>query len=159
MTLVERFLKYVSFDTQSSEETGDTPSTPGQMVFARYLKEELETLGLEEITLDENGYLFATLPANTDKPMPAVNDKFIQFRLSFFLCAQLSIAATASERNRNRPDTATHGECQNRHACRPFPFLYSAPVPCAGRLLFSGGKKAASFFRLSRIIFSGLHTI
>ena len=60
MTLVERFLKYVSFDTQSSEETEITPSTPGQMVFARYLKEELETLGLEEITLDENGYLFAT---------------------------------------------------------------------------------------------------
>ena len=59
MTLVERFLKYVSFDTQSSEETEITPSTPGQMVFARYLKEELETLGLEEITLDENGYLFA----------------------------------------------------------------------------------------------------
>ena len=43
MTLVERFLKYVSFDTQSSEETEITPSTPGQMVFARYLKEELET--------------------------------------------------------------------------------------------------------------------
>ena len=60
MTLVERFLKYVSFDTQSSEETGVTPSTPGQMVFARYLKEELESLGLEEISLDENGYLFAT---------------------------------------------------------------------------------------------------
>ena len=53
MTLVERFLKYVSFDTQSSEETEITPSTPGQMVFARYLKEELESLGLEEITLDE----------------------------------------------------------------------------------------------------------
>ena len=44
MTLVERFLKYVSFDTQSSEETEITPSTPGQMVFARYLKEELEAL-------------------------------------------------------------------------------------------------------------------
>ena len=49
MTLVERFLKYVSFDTQSSEETEITPSTPGQMVFARYLKEELESLGLEEL--------------------------------------------------------------------------------------------------------------
>ena len=72
MTLVERFLKYVSFDTQSSEETGVTPSTPGQMVFARYLKEELESLGLEEVTLDENGYLYATLPANTDKPLPTV---------------------------------------------------------------------------------------
>ena len=72
MTLVERFLKYVSFDTQSSEETGVTPSTPGQMVFARYLKEELEALGLEDVTLDDNGYLFATLPANTDKAVPTV---------------------------------------------------------------------------------------
>ena len=72
MTLVERFLKYVSFDTQSSEETGVTPSTPGQIVFARYLKEELESLGLKEVTLDDNGYLFATLPANTDKPLPTV---------------------------------------------------------------------------------------
>ena len=72
MTLVERFLKYVSFDTQSNEESGVTPSTPGQMVFARFLKEELEALGLEEITLDENGYLFATLPANIDKSVPVV---------------------------------------------------------------------------------------
>ena len=72
MALVERFLKYVSFDTQSSEETEVTPSTPEQMVFARYLKEELESLGLEDITLDEHGYLFATLPANIDKPVPTI---------------------------------------------------------------------------------------
>ena len=72
MTLVERFLKYVSFDTQSNEESGVTPSTPNQMVFAKYLKEELEGLGLEEISLDDNGYLFATLPANTDKPLPTI---------------------------------------------------------------------------------------
>lgn len=65
-------MKYVSFDTQSSEETGVTPSTPGQMVFARYLQTELEALGLEDITLDEHGYLFATLPANTDKPLPVI---------------------------------------------------------------------------------------
>lgn len=72
MALVERFLKYVSFDTQSSEETEVTPSTPGQMVFAKYLKEELESLGLEDITLDEHGYLFTTLPANIDKPVPTI---------------------------------------------------------------------------------------
>ncbi|WP_042368126.1 peptidase T [Bacteroides neonati] len=72
MTLVERFLKYVSFDTQSDDSTRLTPSTPGQMVFAQYLKTELETLGLEEITLDEHGYLFATLPANTDKEVPVI---------------------------------------------------------------------------------------
>ncbi|MCH5224377.1 MAG: peptidase T [Muribaculaceae bacterium] len=70
--LVERFLKYVSFDTQSDELTNMTPSTPGQMVFAKYLKEELEKLGLEDITLDQYGYLMATLPANTDKKLPTV---------------------------------------------------------------------------------------
>ena len=65
-------MKYVSFDTQSNEETRLTPSTPGQMVFAKYLKSELESLGLEEITLDEYGYLFATLPANTEKEVPTI---------------------------------------------------------------------------------------
>ncbi|MBR5803514.1 MAG: peptidase T [Bacteroidaceae bacterium] len=72
MTLVERFLKYVTFDTQSNEESGVTPSTDKQMVFARYLKGELEALGLEEVELDEHGNLYATLPANTDKPVPTV---------------------------------------------------------------------------------------
>ena len=72
MTLVERFLKYVSFDTQSNEETGVTPSTEGQMVFARYLKEELESLGLEDVLLDDNGYLFATLPANAGEDVPTI---------------------------------------------------------------------------------------
>lgn len=64
MNLVDRFLQYVKFDTQSDELTNLTPSTPGQMIFARHLKEELENLGLSEITLDENGYLMATLPGN-----------------------------------------------------------------------------------------------
>ena len=72
MTLVERFLKYVSFDTQSKEDTGVTPSTPGQMVFAQYLKEELESLGLQEVSLDDNGYLYATLPANLEEAVPVV---------------------------------------------------------------------------------------
>ena len=73
MTLLERFLKYTGFDTQSSEENaGVTPSTPGQMIFAKYLKEELETLGFEEVELDDNGYLYATLPANTDDPVPVI---------------------------------------------------------------------------------------
>ncbi len=72
MTLVSRFLKYVTFDTESSESTQVTPSTPGQMVFAKYLKDELQALGLEDITLDDNGYLFATLPANIDKEVPTI---------------------------------------------------------------------------------------
>ena len=72
MTLVERFFDYISYDTQSDEETNMTPSTPGQMVFVKHLKEELEKMGLEEITLDDNGYLMATLEANTDKPVPTI---------------------------------------------------------------------------------------
>ena len=72
MTLIDRFLDFVKFDTQSDELTNMTPSTPGQMEFAKYLKGELEKMGLEEITLDDNGYLFATLPANIDKPVPTV---------------------------------------------------------------------------------------
>ena len=72
MNLVERFLRYVSFDTQSDDNSGVTPSTPKQMVFAQYLKNELEALGLEEIELDDHGYLYATLPANTDKEVPTI---------------------------------------------------------------------------------------
>lgn len=72
MNVTDRFLSYVAFDTQSDELTNMTPSTPGQMVFARYLKEQLEKMGLEEISLDENGYVMATLPANIDKPTPVV---------------------------------------------------------------------------------------
>lgn len=70
--LVDRFLKYVSFDTQSDETTEVTPSTPGQLEFAKYLEEKLEELELEDITLDENGYLFATLPANINKKVPTI---------------------------------------------------------------------------------------
>lgn len=72
MTIVERFLKYVSFDTQSSENSTTTPSTDKQWALANYLKEELEQIGLTEIELDENGYLYATLPANTDQEIPVI---------------------------------------------------------------------------------------
>ncbi len=63
MNPTDRFLKYISFDTQSSETAGTTPSTPGQLVLARELANELEALGLDEVSLDGNGYLMATLPA------------------------------------------------------------------------------------------------
>ena len=66
LTVTDRFLKYVTFDTKSSEETGTTPSTPGQRVFAEALVNELEALGLEDISIDEHSYVMATLPANTD---------------------------------------------------------------------------------------------
>lgn len=64
MSIVDRFLKYVSFCTTSDENTGMTPSTPGQMEFAKYLADELKTIGLSEVTLDENGYIMATLESN-----------------------------------------------------------------------------------------------
>ena len=72
MNITDRFLSYVKFDTQSDELTNLTPSTPGQMIFAEYLKEELEKMGLSEISLDENGYLMASLEANTDAKVPVV---------------------------------------------------------------------------------------
>ncbi len=67
MNIVERFLKYVSFCTTSDENTGMTPSTPGQMEFAQYLAEELRSIGLTEVSLDENGYIMATLPGNVER--------------------------------------------------------------------------------------------
>ena len=72
MDIVERFLKYVSFDTQSAEDAGQTPSTAKQLKLAEYLKEELTALGLTEVEMDGNGYVYATLPANTDKPVPVI---------------------------------------------------------------------------------------
>ena len=72
MAVLDRFLRYVTFDTQSSETTGVTPSTPGQRRFAEALVAELKAIGLEEISLDENSYLMATLPANTEKELPAI---------------------------------------------------------------------------------------
>lgn len=73
MTVVDRFLKYVTFATQSDEESGITPSTSGQRVFAETLVKELEALGLEEISLDGNSYLMASLPSNMeDKEVPTI---------------------------------------------------------------------------------------
>lgn len=72
MNITERFLKYVSFDTQSSEETGTTPSTQKQMVFAKVLHDELIKEGLQDVELDSLGYLYATLPSNTSKSIPTI---------------------------------------------------------------------------------------
>lgn len=66
MNIVDRFLKYVSFHTTSDENTNMTPSTPGQMEFAQYLADELKQIGMTEVSLDRNGYIMATLPANEE---------------------------------------------------------------------------------------------
>ena len=65
MEITERFLNYTQFDTQSSEESDTVPSTSKQLIFAKYLKEELEREGLSDVEMDEQGYIYATLKANT----------------------------------------------------------------------------------------------
>lgn len=70
--MLERFLKYVTFDTESCDDATTVPTTEGQFVFARFLEQELKAMGLSDVLLDEKGYLYATLPANTDKALPVV---------------------------------------------------------------------------------------
>jgi tripeptide aminopeptidase len=70
--IIERFTSYVKIDTQSNENSETTPSTEGQFTLANMLVEELKTIGMEEVTIDENGYVMATLPANTDKDVPTI---------------------------------------------------------------------------------------
>ncbi len=72
MDITQRFLNYTQFDTQSSEESQSVPSTPKQLVFAEYLKKELEDEGLSDVEMDENGYIYATLKANTKKKPPTI---------------------------------------------------------------------------------------
>lgn len=70
--LIKRFVSYAQMDTQSNEENDTCPSTPGQMELARKLAHDLQELGLAEITVDEHAYVMATLPANSDKEVPAI---------------------------------------------------------------------------------------
>ncbi len=72
MDLQERFIRYTKFDTQSAEESQTVPSTPKQLLFAQYLKEEMLDEGLCDVVLDDKGYLYATLPANTDRDVPVI---------------------------------------------------------------------------------------
>jgi tripeptide aminopeptidase len=71
-TLIDRFLRYVSFDTQSNDENATCPSTPGQKILAEQLKQELIALKLEDVVLDDNGYLMARLPGNTTGAVPTI---------------------------------------------------------------------------------------
>ena len=72
MNLTERFINYTQFDTQSSEESQTVPSTSKQLIFAQYLKTELEKEGLADVEMDVNGYIYATLKANVDNPIPTI---------------------------------------------------------------------------------------
>ena len=77
MNIVERFIRYVKFDTQSSENSTTVPSTPKQMVFARYLRDEMIAEGLHDVVLDDKGYLYATLPSNLAEGTTAPTIGFI----------------------------------------------------------------------------------
>jgi len=72
MDITERFINYTKFDTQSDENGEGVPSTEKQLVFAKYLKEELEKEGLDDVEMDEQGYVYATLKANTKKEIPTI---------------------------------------------------------------------------------------
>ena len=72
MKIEDRFINYTKFDTQSAEDSDTVPSPPKQLIFAKYLKEELEKEGLEDVEMDDMGYIYATLPANTKKKVPTI---------------------------------------------------------------------------------------
>lgn len=72
MDLTERFINYTKFDTQSAEDSASVPSTPKQLLFAKYLKEELEREGFADVEMDDKGYIYATLKANTKKEIPTI---------------------------------------------------------------------------------------
>ncbi|MFD2215244.1 peptidase T [Metabacillus endolithicus] len=70
--IIERFTSYVKVDTQSNENNDTCPSTPGQLTLGKQLVEELKEIGMQDVTMDDNGYIMATLPANTDKEVPTI---------------------------------------------------------------------------------------
>jgi tripeptide aminopeptidase len=70
--IIKRFTSYVKVDTQSNENSDTCPSTPGQLTLLNMLVEEMKAIGMEEVTIDENGYVMATLPANTNKEVPTI---------------------------------------------------------------------------------------
>ncbi|WP_163971499.1 peptidase T [Oceanobacillus halotolerans] len=70
--IIERFTKYVKVDTQSDGTSDTTPSTPGQFELANLLVEELKSIGMKDVSVDEHAYVMATLPANTDKDVPTI---------------------------------------------------------------------------------------
>lgn len=72
MELTDRFINYTKFDTQSSEDSDSVPSTAKQLDFAKYLKKELEQEGLSDVEMDDMGYIYATLKANTKKKTPVI---------------------------------------------------------------------------------------
>ena len=72
MNITERFLNYVKFDTQSAEDSQTVPSTSKQLIFAEFLRDELKAEGFSDVEMDGQGYIYATLKANTKKDIPTI---------------------------------------------------------------------------------------
>jgi tripeptide aminopeptidase len=72
MSVLDRFLRYVAIDTRANEDSKTCPSTPGQLVLMRILAAELQRIGLDDVSLDDNGYLMATVPATTTAAVPTI---------------------------------------------------------------------------------------
>ena len=70
--ILDRFLTYVKIDTESDPNSKTTPSTEKQWILAKLLAKELETIGLEDVTIDEHAYVMGTLPSNVDHDVPAI---------------------------------------------------------------------------------------
>ncbi|WP_085505436.1 peptidase T [Thalassobacillus devorans] len=70
--LIDRFIRYAKIDTQSDASNPECPSTPGQLTLANMLIEELKGIGMQDVSIDEHGYVMATLPSNTDKNVPTI---------------------------------------------------------------------------------------
>ena len=90
MTVIERFLKLVSFDTTSSEESGQYPSTPNQKVLGAELVRQMQELGIQDARMDAFGYVYGTIPANCEKNLPV-----------YGLIAHMDTAPDASGENVN----------------------------------------------------------
>lgn len=71
-TLIERLVRYAKIDTQSDYDSTETPTTPGQWELLRELEQEMQKIGMEDVGMDEHGYLFGTLPSNTEKQLPVI---------------------------------------------------------------------------------------
>src|SRR4051812_27136796 len=72
MSVLDRFLRYVTIDTRADESSNSCPSTPGQLVLQRLLADELQTIALSDVDVDANGYLMATIPATVASDVPVI---------------------------------------------------------------------------------------
>lgn len=120
MDITERFLNYTKFDTQSAEDSQSVPSTKKQLAFAEYLMKELKAEGLDDVEMDDNGYVYATLKSNVKGEVPTIgfishydtspdcSGKDIKARIVKTTTAATSRCRRASSRRlRNSPNCST----------------------------------------------------